>query len=137
MALILIVEDEAPLREAYQTILMTHGHRVKTAADGGLALALLHDLTHQPDVILLDMKLPHVSGIEFLRRLPREVPAATKAAIIIFSNQEHEPKIDEAFQLGAQNYILKAWASPRNLVKVINETLTKQNSDVTRLGDRE
>ncbi len=126
MAQILIVEDEAPLREAYQTILSTHGHDVKTAVDGEAALKLLSSNTSKvPEVILLDMKLPRVTGIEFLRRLPKEVPNAAKSNIIIFSNQEDEPEISEAFQLGAKKYILKAWASPRNLVKVIDETLGK------------
>lgn len=126
MAHILIVEDEAPLREAYQTILSTHGHDIETAVDGEDALKLLSSNTSKmPEVILLDMKLPRVTGIEFLRRLPKEVPDAAKSNIIIFSNQEDEPEISEAFQLGAKKYILKAWASPRNLVKVIDETLSK------------
>jgi DNA-binding NarL/FixJ family response regulator len=126
MAFILIVEDEAPLREAYQTILSTHGHKVETAADGELALKLLHELGDNiPEVILLDMKLPRVTGLEFLRRLPEEAPNAQKATVVIFSNQEDEPEIDEAFKLGAKKYILKAWASPRNLVKVIDEMLAK------------
>lgn len=126
MAHILIVEDEKPLREAYQTILTTNGHKVETAADGEAALALLKDQKDIPEVILLDMKLPRVTGLEFLRRLQDEAPNVKKqSTVIIFSNQEDEPEIDEAFKLGAKKYILKAWASPRNLVKVIDETLAK------------
>lgn len=126
MAYILVVEDETPLREAYQTILSTHGHEVESAADGEIALKMLSDnKDHVPEVILLDMKLPHVTGLEFLRRLPKEAPNATKSNVIIFSNQEDEPEISEAFKLGARKYILKAWASPRNLVKVIDEILAK------------
>ncbi|HEY1835281.1 MAG TPA: response regulator [Candidatus Saccharimonadales bacterium] len=123
MTHILIVEDEAPLREAYQTILTTHGHKVETAADGEEALRLVHKRV--PDVILLDMKLPHVSGLEFLRQLHADDSKALKAAIIVFSNQENEADIDEAYRLGAKNYIIKAWASPRNLVKIIDEVLAK------------
>jgi len=125
MAHILIIEDEAPLREAYQTILTTHGHKVETAADGEVALQQLQNGKHTPDVILLDMKLPHVGGLEFLQRLQQDNSDALKSAIIIFSNQENEPDIDEAFRLGARKYILKAWASPRNLVKVVDEVLAK------------
>lgn len=125
MAHILIVEDEAPLREAYQTILTTHGHEVKTAPDGEAALQQLHGSKGIPDVILLDMKLPRIGGLEFLQRLQQDGSEALKSAIIIFSNQEKEPDIDEAFRLGARRYILKAWASPRNLVKVVDEVLTK------------
>jgi len=125
MAFILIVEDEKPLREAYQTILTTNGHKVEAAEDGEAALSVLKGLKEMPDVILLDMKLPRVTGLEFLRRLPDEAPNAKKSTVIIFSNQEDEPDIDEAFKLGAKKYILKAWASPRNLVKVIDETLAK------------
>lgn len=123
MAHILIVEDEAPLREAYQTILTTHGHKVESAADGEEALRLANKRV--PDVILLDMKLPQVSGLEFLRRIRVEASKAADAAIIIFSNQENEPDIEEAYRLGAKNYIIKAWASPHNLVKIIDEVLAK------------
>jgi len=125
MAHILVVEDEAPLREAYQTILTTHGHKVDTAADGEAALQQLHKAQRIPEVILLDMKLPRVSGLEFLQRLQQENSKVLKSAIIIFSNQENEPDIDEAFRLGARKYILKAWASPRNLVKIVDEVLGK------------
>lgn len=125
MAHILVVEDEAPLREAYQTILSTHGHEVETAEDGGVALQLLQNSKRIPDVVLLDMKLPRVGGLEFLQRLHQDDSEVLKSAIIIFSNQESEPDIDEAFRLGARKYILKAWASPRNLVKVVDEVLAK------------
>lgn len=125
MAFILIVEDEKPLREAYQTILTTNGHKVAAAEDGEAALTILKGLKDMPDVILLDMKLPRVTGLEFLQRLPQEAPNAAKSTVIIFSNQEDEPEIEEAFKLGAKKYILKAWASPRNLVKVIDDTLAK------------
>jgi CheY-like chemotaxis protein len=121
MAYVLIVEDETPLREAYRTILAAHGYEIDTAADGGAALQLTRK--REPDVILLDMKLPRMSGLEFLRRLRQDTDGAFKSAVIIFSNQEQEPDIDEAFELGAKKYILKAWASPRNLVKVVDEVL--------------
>jgi len=121
MAQILIVEDEAHLAEAYRIILAAHGHAVEIAADGEAALQLVAQRV--PDLILLDMKLPRVSGLEFLRRLTGGGKQAIKPAVIIFSNQENEPEIEEAYRLGAKKYILKTWASPHNLVKVVDEAL--------------
>jgi CheY-like chemotaxis protein len=120
MAHILIVEDEKKLAEAYQAILESHDHRIRLAANGAEGLELLQKET--PDVILLDMKMPKMGGLEFLRELQQLEPQP-KTSVIVFSNQDAEPDIDEAFRLGAKNYILKAWASPQHLAKVVDETL--------------
>jgi DNA-binding response OmpR family regulator len=123
MAYILIVEDEQRLAEAYQTILETHGHEVATGDDGEAGLKAVAE--RDPDLILLDMKLPHVTGLEFLRRLTDSGKLPLKPSVIIFSNQEKESEIEEAYRLGAKKYIVKTWASPRNLVKIVDEALGK------------
>lgn len=118
MAHILIVEDEKSLSTAYQTILEAHGHRASIANDGEEALKAVE--AEKPDLVLLDMKMPRMDGLGFLRGLEGSAP---DLSIIIFSNQEDQKQIDEAFKLGAKRYLLKSWASPQDLVKVVNEAL--------------
>lgn len=117
---ILIVEDEKPLNEAYQTILKKEGYEVITAFDGDEALEVTKSV--EPNLILLDLRMPHVSGIEFLKKynLTKKHPGVK---VIVFSNLDTQNEIDEAYKLGAQKYMLKAWASPKELARLVKETL--------------
>ena len=120
MAHILIVEDETSLNEAYSIILKKEGYSISNAFNGVQALEAIKQT--EPDLILLDLRMPQMDGVEFLRNLaPLENYPAMK--IIVFSNYDVQQDIDEAFKLGATHYMLKAWASPRELVKVVAQTL--------------
>jgi CheY-like chemotaxis protein len=120
MPKVLIVEDEALLNEAYQTILGKEGFEHKSAYNGEEALKILESFT--PDVILLDLRMPKMNGIEFLKAFNDTKKKSIK--IIIFSNYDVQKEIDEAFALGATRYMLKAWATPKELVRVVNDLLT-------------
>src|SRR5688572_9399765 len=122
MAHVLIVEDEQALAMAYQTILQKHGYSVQTAGNGEEALERIAGRV--PDVILLDMLMPKMNGIEFLRTLQSSLDEKTKApTVVVFSNMDTQSDIDQAYQLGAKRYILKSWASPQDLVRVVGEAL--------------
>lgn len=120
MAKILIAEDEKALNDAYVMILKRAGHTVQSALDGSEALKITE--TFEPDVILLDLRMPEVGGIEFLKKynLTEEHP---HVKVIIFSNLDMQKEIDEAFRLGAAKYMLKSWASPSELIKMIDAQL--------------
>lgn len=123
MAKILIVEDEHTLNEAYQMILSQQGHTIYTAYDGEEALEATQ--TIEPDIILLDLRMPRVGGIEFLKQYnPTEKHPDVR--IVIFSNLDMQKEIDEAYKLGAHKYILKAWASPKELVKLVDDLLKEK-----------
>ena len=123
MANILIVEDEVDLAKAYQKILEAHKHKVTTAADGEIALKKIDQ--NVPDLILLDMRLPHMNGLEFLKLLNKKPAAVRRVAVIVFSNMDMEKDIEEAYRLGAKRYILKAWASPQHLIRIVDEQLKR------------
>ena len=117
---ILIVEDESDLNEAYKMILTKAGYTVITSFDGQEALEKVRE--HKPDLILLDLRMPRMDGIEFLHKANlRDSHPSTK--VIVFSNYDMQKEIDEAYQLGAERYILKAWASPKELLQVVEEAL--------------
>lgn len=115
---VLIVEDEQLLNEAYARVLSAANISLLRAYNGKEALEILK--TEKPDIILLDLRMPVMDGIEFLQKLkPKENCPETK--IIVFSNYDDQREIDEAFSLGAMHYMLKAWATPDELVKLIRE----------------
>lgn len=117
---ILVVEDEKTLNEAYEMILSKAGYKVSVAHDGTEALEMTK--AFEPDVILLDLRMPRMNGLEFLEKydLTRDHP---KVKVIVFSNLDTQKDIDEAYELGAHRYILKAWASPKELLQLIEDTL--------------
>lgn len=117
---ILVVEDEQVLNDAYTTILKQEGYKVLSAFDGEEALSVAE--SNNIDLILLDLRMPKVNGIEFLKAYDL---ASRKDApiVIVFSNLDMQTEIDEAFELGATKYMLKAWASPKELVKLVKDNL--------------
>jgi len=117
---ILIVEDENALNEAYQIILRKAGYNVFSASDGEDALAKAAQ--HTPDLILLDLRMPHMDGLNFLRHYDVKLQHPD-VKVIVFSNYDIQQDIDEAYEKGADRYILKAWASPKKLLKVVGDTL--------------
>ena len=120
--IILVVEDERTLNEAYQIILRKNGYTVHTAYDGEEALQVAAQ--HEPTLILLDMRMPRLDGIGFLRRynLLKNHP---RVKVVIFSNYDMQKVIDEAYRLCVAHYILKAWASPKGLLQVVKHTLAQ------------
>ncbi|MDQ2973500.1 MAG: response regulator [bacterium] len=118
---VLIVEDEATLNEAYQIILSQAGYNVLTAYDGAEALEIIGN--HNPDVILLDLRMPVMNGIEFLKHYSPK----NRAHIVVFSNYDMQKEIDEAYKLGADRYILKAWASPKELLQIVKDAIKSKS----------
>lgn len=117
---ILVVEDDAALRDAYHTILSSAGYPTFAASNGEEALALAKK--EEPDLIFLDLRMPVLDGIGFLRayKLKKRHP---RVKVIVFSNYDMQQEVDEAYELGAERYVLKAWASPKELVKIVTDTL--------------
>lgn len=117
---ILIVEDEPTLASAYRTLLEGAGYEVESAYNGQDAL----DKTEQfePDLILLDLRMPVMDGVGFLSQynLAEKHP---DVKVIVFSNYDMQKEIDEAYRLGADRYVLKAWASPREILQLVENTL--------------
>jgi CheY-like chemotaxis protein len=117
---ILVVEDEASLNDAYQMTLSSAGYKVYSALNGDQALKILDK--NKVNLVLLDLKMPVLDGIGFLKKYkPAERKDAPK--IIIFSNYDMQQEIDEAYALGADKYVLKAWASPKELLQIVKDII--------------
>lgn len=115
---ILVVEDDIMLNDAYKMILDSAGHNTRTAHSGDEALKLIDE--QEPDIIFLDLRMPVMDGIEFLKEYqPKQNHPNVK--IIVFSNYDMQQEVDEAYELGAERYVLKAWASPKELLKLVED----------------
>lgn len=112
MANVLVIEDNKTLNQAYRLILQREGHDVRVAYNGAEGLELIK-LT-APDLILLDMLMPVMGGVEFLKHF--EVAQHPKTTVIILSNLNEDSEVQQALELGAKKYILKASTSPQELI---------------------
>lgn len=127
MTKVLIVEDNETLNEAYKLILEKDGHEVITAFNGEEGLARLKDF--KPNLILLDMLMPKMDGLDFLRNFDStKFPGTT---IIILSNLNEDEQVEEARKLGAHRYILKANTSPRELAARVNHIVGRLGPNAT------
>lgn len=118
---ILVVEDDLALNDAYKTILSSAGYDTRAAFNGEEALRFVKE--RDPDIIFLDLRMPVMDGIGFLKSYePKAKHPHVK--IIVFSNYDMQREVDEAYQLGAERYVLKAWASPKELIKIVQDLAT-------------
>jgi CheY-like chemotaxis protein len=112
---VLCIEDEHFISELYSRELTKAGYQVTVEADGVKALAMAQ--TDKYDIILLDLMLPNLTGVEILRilREPARAPAL-KAKIIITTNLEQRDDVRADIEKRADGYIVKAEMTPHELV---------------------
>lgn len=123
-ATILVVEDDVALNEAYRTILGSVGHQVSTAFNGREALDQLAASDKQPDIILLDLRMPVLDGVGFLKEFkPHDHEDVT---VVVFSNYDAHKDIDEAYELGVDRYVLKARAAPKDLLHLVDSIIEER-----------
>lgn len=116
---ILCIEDEHFISELYVRALTRAGYDVTVEVDGQRGLALAQ--SDQFDIILLDLMIPSITGIEVLRRLrnPNET-SKLKAKVIITTNLEQRDDIRADIEKQADGYIVKAEITPHELVEFLD-----------------
>jgi DNA-binding response OmpR family regulator len=123
MKLILFVEDDAILARVYRKTLEAAGFEVRHAPDGEAGMAALQAL--RPDLILLDLMLPRVSGVELLRFI-RSSRETKDTPVVVFTSAYRESVRAEVEALGATRVLSKAEFVPREVIAVIQELLPEQ-----------
>jgi DNA-binding NtrC family response regulator len=116
---ILVVDDEKNIRRTLDLVLSGEGYRVLLAETGGDALRALESPTEPIDLVLLDVKLPDVSGLDVLERLRRDDATASLPIIVISGHAGPEEAV-QAIRLGASDFFEKPLARERVLVSVRN-----------------
>jgi CheY-like chemotaxis protein len=118
MSKVLIIEDEVVLQTVYQKILSHEGFEVHTANDGFEGLAQLE--ATKPAVVLLDILMPNLDGLGFLKKanVRKKYPNTT---VIAFSNLSDVRKLNDMIEHGASKHVLKADMSPKQLVAIVKQ----------------
>ncbi|MBI2330141.1 response regulator [Candidatus Daviesbacteria bacterium] len=117
---ILLVEDEDFIRELYVRQLEKAGFLVKSAPDGKTGLDMLKNEAF--DLLLLDIMLPGINGLQLLREFKTNNPTSPMITILL-TNLGQEAVIKEGFELGAQAYLIKASYTPDQVVSEVKNAL--------------
>lgn len=113
-ALILVVEDERTISNFICRALVSAGYKALPAATGGEAITLF--FSHRPDLVLLDLGLPDMDGLEVLQQVASDPQRETP--VIILSARDRESEKVKALDLGADDYIVKPFGVPEVLARI-------------------
>lgn len=119
MAKILIADDERDIRDLVAFTLRFAGHEVVATSNGEEALQVAQ--SEIPDLILLDVRMPRLSGYDVCRKL-KEIPGTQAIPIVFLSAKGQEAEVNFGMEAGAVEYIIKPF-SPDDLLKCIKEIL--------------
>lgn len=117
---IAIIEDEEVLQKVLDIQMVSSGYQVICAEDGESAIELIK--SEKPDLVLLDLLIPKVHGLDVLRTIKKDA-STKKIPVIIFSNSSNEEEIEEGKKLGAIDYFVKASADLDELKEQIDSIL--------------
>jgi DNA-binding response OmpR family regulator len=105
VAVVALIEDDARIRQAVARALDERGHAVRSASDGIGGLKQVVD--DPPEIVVLDLGLPDIDGLELLRMLR----AVTKVPVIVATARDDEPQIVETLDAGADDYVVKPYSA--------------------------
>lgn len=129
--LILVVDDEPQIVRLARDYLERSGYRVLPVYDGGAALAAARQ--EKPDLIVLDLNLPGMDGLDVCRALRRSVGVSGAAPIIMLTARAEEADRLIGLEVGADDYIVKPF-SPRELVARVRAVLRRTQGDLQTAG---
>lgn len=117
---VLIVEDERPISEIYQFKLEHEGYEVRVAYNGEEGLEVFESFL--PDLILLDLRMPVMSGDEMLERL-RASEKGNSVRVVVLTNISRDEAPPRLRLLNVDRYIVKAHYTPKQVVEIVGEVL--------------
>ena len=116
MKKILIIEDDQVVANVYRNKLTVEGYLAETAADGETGLRLLR--TFKPQIVILDLMLPGISGVEVIKRIRQDLEFS-KIPTVVFSNTYLTNLIQEAWRAGANKCLSKSNCTPKDMIEIV------------------
>ncbi|MDD5145476.1 MAG: response regulator [Candidatus Pacebacteria bacterium] len=123
MKKILFIEDESALQKTFSDLLSAAGFEMISALDGEIGLELAQ--RKNPDLVLLDLVLPKMHGLEVLKKL-KEDPKTKEVPIIILTNLEGMAEVEKALELGATTYLVKSQYDLKEVAEKIKQILNNK-----------
>lgn len=121
MSKILIIEDDPLMSRLYQKIFKFEGYDVDVAADGAEGLEKIR--LNPPTLILLDVMMPKLNGLQVLSKLKSD-PATKSIPVVILTNLAGEKDAENALTQGAVKYIVKSEYEPKQVTNMVKEILS-------------
>src|SRR5581483_9047652 len=132
---VLIIEDQEGFRDIYEDVLVNEGYEVLTAEDGLKGWELSKSM--KPTLVLLDLGLPKMDGFEVLQKM-RSDEATKSIPVIIFSVMGEHKDIQKAMSMGANDYTVKGFYTPRQILSkikgLIDQTGPRESSTTYKIG---
>jgi CheY-like chemotaxis protein len=122
MKRVLLIDDDPVIGKVYGNKLAAAGYSVQLASDGAEGLAALKSF--QPDVVLLDLEMPGVSGVDWLREV-RSYPTHQQLPIIVFTSGADRWQMKAAWESDAMYVLTKAATKPEALVEAVGDAATE------------
>ena len=120
MSKVMVVEDDASLREIYSIRITAEGYEVVSAGDGEEALAVA--VREKPDLILSDIMMPKISGFDMLDIL-RSTPETAGIKVVMMTALSADDQRERGERLGADRYLVKSQVGIEDVINVIHEVL--------------
>ena len=119
MAKILIVEDDINLANIYREKLTKGGHNARVVSDVDAAAEII---SAKPNLVLLDILMPHVSGLDILKKV-KSMSGGAAIPILLLTNVAEDTTIAKGLEYGAYGYLLKSETTPEQVLSRVNMTL--------------
>jgi CheY-like chemotaxis protein len=129
MKKVLIIEDDQIVGNVYRNKLTVDGYEVQVKQDGESGLEAMN--TFKPDLIMLDLILPNMSGIEVIRAV-RTNPTLGRVPVVVFSNTYLTNLVQDAWKAGATKCLSKSNCSPKEVLDIVHSTIGKAESVAVR-----
>ena len=127
---ILLVEDDKGIQEFLSTYLLDNGYSVRVAGDGDVAISYAEEI--KPDLVVLDLGLPTISGESVCKHLKKQYP---DIPIIILTSRDGTVNVLKGFDLGADDYITKPFSADELLARIVARLKKVGNSTVLSVDD--
>lgn len=125
---ILLIEDDDLIREMYASELINNGFEVSACPDGDKGLEALK--TGQFDLLLLDIMLPGINGLEVLRQVKQD-PKTKELKVVLLTNLGQETVIKQGFGLGAIGYLIKSSYNPDQIINEVKAFIDNTNPNAS------
>ncbi len=120
---ILLVEDETELRELYEMLLKDAGYQVDSMPDGKTGLEAVQKGGY--DLVLLDIMLPFIDGLEILEKTSKDPNAQPANSIVLLTNLAQDQTVAKALELGVRGYMIKSDYNPEQLLESVADFLNQ------------
>jgi CheY-like chemotaxis protein len=117
---VLVVDDAKIFQDIYKNLLIPEGFAVKVASNGMEALKIVKE--ERPDLVLLDLNMPIMDGFKVLQAIKSD-PELSSIHVVVLTSRGLPEEIEKAFNLGADSYLVKATAKPKEVISKIKSIL--------------